>query len=700
MKNFTLKSPVLLKKSISLTIVFGLTFTAFIGTAFSVSSNLKPAQAATPSSQNQRLAGVDRYSTAIQISQAGWSSASSVILARGDDYPDALAGAVLAHKLNAPLLLTDSGSLAPAVLTEIQRLQAQKVYLLGGTGALSLAVEQALQSAHISFQRLQGKDRYETSAAIASAVTGHSDKAFLASGSGFADALSISSYAAAQGIPLLLTDTDNVPQPTLNALQTLGVHSVTLVGGTGVITPAVQAQLEKLPMTVNRLAGPDRYQTDTAVLANLPFNKSKIYVATGESFPDALSGAALAAQQNNPILLIPPVNINPSTTAYLSAQRVSGSAFVLLGGWGVIPYGTESIIRTGSQHSRLSLQYVQGPSYSGELNQLDTLPNPATDYVDVVAPSWYALNDPPSGSSAADGSLSGIWDGSTTSTQYAQFVNSAHSRNLKVLPVIAGSSGTDSVLTSTTARGNLVNQITMLIQATGADGIVIDFETMQTSSGPGLTQLMQTLYTRLHPLNKLVVIAVMSRTGPDAESWLAEFNYHDLALSVDYLDIMTYDYSTSTPGPVAPLDWMDKVLSYTQSQGVDMAKVLLGIPYYARDWTAIPPKGDEPTTYTHRHWGYWGAMNTAQTYKAVIQRDTSSYAPNSKLKDTVGIPYFLYTDENKAQHTVYFDDPLSWEAKLSLLDKYGLGGIGAWSLYWVNSDTGNQLFPMLKRHLR
>lgn len=687
-------------KPLTLILATGLLVFSLFAPTFIFPFKIKPVKADTLSSSTQylRLAGTDRYNTAIQISQDGWTSSSTVVLARGDDYPDALAGAVLAHKYNAPLLLSDSGNLTPSVLTEIQRLKAHQVYLLGGTGALSQSVQQTLLTANITVVRLSGQDRYETAAAIASAAITNSNKAFLASGSGFADALSVSSYAAAQGIPLLLTDKDTIPQPTLDKLQKLGVHSVTIIGGTGVISPSVQAQLEKLNITVDRLSGADRYLTNISVLNSLSFNKSKVFVATGESFPDALAGAALASQQNNPIFLIPQGNLSITTTANLSVLKTISSSFTLLGGWGVIDYGTESIIRTGSLHPRLSLQYIQGTSYSGELSQLNIIPSPVTNYVDVVAPSWFNLNDPPSGSKTADGSITGVWDGSTTNGQYAQFVNTAHARNLKVLPVVTGSTGNDSVLTSDSARGNLVNQIMQNIQTSGADGIVIDLEIMQSSSGPGLTQLMQALYAKLHPLNKLVVIAVMSRTG--GESWLEEFNYHDLAQTVDYLDIMTYDYSTNTPGPVAPLDWMDKVLSYTQSHGVDMGKVLLGLPYYARDWTAIPPKADEPTTYTHRHWGYGGALDTAKTYKAVIQRDTSSYATNPNIKDSVGIPYFLYTDEANAQHTAYFDDPQSWEAKLSLLDKYSLGGIGAWSLYWVNSDTANVLFPMLQRHLR
>ena len=641
-----------------------------------------------------RIAGTTRYDTAIQISEATWSSANSVVLTRGDDFPDALAGAVLAKssKVNGPLLLTDSKQLLPEVLGEIQRLHAQQVYILGGTGAISAEVQNSLAQNNLIVHRIEGKDRYETAANISLEAVANSSQAFLASGNSFADALSVSSYAAAHGIPLLLTDLDTIPSVTLQALQKLGVHSLTMVGGEGVISPSVQRQLKSLGFSVDRLAGADRYLTNITVLNTLNYNTNTVYVATGKDFPDALSGAILAAKGNNPIMLVPPADINSDTLTYLNARRSEGSLFTLFGGWGVINYGVEDIIRTGSVHPRISLQYMQayGSSpLSVYLNQLSLLPTKATDSVDILAPNLFSLDNLTAGQSVASGSFSG--SGNLTDNSYSQLVTAAHGRGVKFLPLIGsdwsseGKAALDLTLTQDASRTNLVNKLVSMVQTTGADGVVIDFEYMSSSTGPYLTKFMQALYGELHAQNKLVIEAVPSRTSPT--DWYTEFNYHDLAKYVDYLNIMTYDYCTSTPGAIAPMFWVKKVLNFAQGQSVDMSKVLLGIPYYGRDWTKT---GD---TYSHQSVGLAGSTSTAASNHAVILRDTSN-------GDTAGMPYYTYTDMTLNQHTVYFEDLSSWEAKLNLLDTYGLGGIGSWSLYWVTKDTAPSLFSLLKVHLR
>ncbi len=635
-----------------------------------------------------RIAGTTRYVTAIQISEATWSSANSVVLTRGDDFPDALAGAVLAKgsKVNGPLLLTDSKQLLPEVLAEIQRLHAQQVYILGGTGAVSAVVRISLEQNNLIVHRIEGTDRYETAANIALEAVANSSQAFLASGNSFADALSVSSYAAAQ-VPLLLTDLNTIPSVTLQALPKLGVHSITMIGGEGVISPSVQLQLESLGFSVDRLAGADRYLTNTTVLNKLNYNTNTVYVATGKDFPDALSGAILAAKGNNPIMLVPPADINSDTLAYLNARRSAGSLFTLFGGWGVINYGIEDIIRTGSFHPRISLQYMQAYGSSPLSVYLPTM---ATDSVDILAPNLFSLDNLTAGQSVASGSFNGPWN--LTDNSYAQLVTAAHGRGVKLLPIIGsawsseGKAAVDLTLTQDASRTNLVNQLVSMVQTTGADGVVIDFEYMSDSTGPYLTKFMQALYGELHAQHKLVIEAVPARTS--STDWYTEFNYHDLAQYVDYLNIMTYDYSTSAPGAIAPLFWMKKVLNFAQSQSVDMRKVLLGIPYYGRDWTKTGG-----TTYSRQSVGLASALSIAASNHAVLQRDTSN-------GDTVGIPYYTYTDKTLATHTVYFDDLSSWEAKLDLLDTYGLGGIGSWSLYWVTKDTAPSLFSLLKAHLR
>ena len=641
-----------------------------------------------------RLAGGNRYDTAIQISQATWSSANSVVLTRGDDFPDALAGSTLAKssKVNGPLLLTDSKQLLPEVLAEIQRLHSQQIYILGGTGAVSAEVQNSLAQNNLIVHRIEGKDRYETAANIALEAVANSSQAFLASGNSFADALSVSSYAAAHGIPLLLTNLETIPSVTLQALKKLGVHSITMIGGEGVISSSVKNQLEGLGFSVDRLAGADRYLTNITVLNKLNYNTHTVFAATGKDFPDALSGAILAANENNPIMLVPSTNINSDTLAYLNARRSEGSLFTLFGGLGVINYGIEDIIRTGSVHPRISLQYQQayGSSLlSDYINQLSLLPAKATDSVDIVAPNLFSLDRLATDQSVASGSFSGPWN--LTDNSYAQLVTAAHGRGVKLLPIIGstwsseGKAALDLTLTQDVSRTNLVNQLVSMVQTTGADGVVIDFEYMSDSTGPYLTKFMQALYGELHAHNKLVIEAVPARTS--TTDWFTEFNYHDLAQYVDYLNIMTYDYSTSVPGAIAPIFWVKKVLNFTQGQISDMSKVLLGIPYYGRDWTKTG------NTYSHKSVELAGATSNAASNHAVILRDTSN-------GDTVGIPYYTYTDIFLAQHTVYFDDLSSWEAKLDLLDTYGLGGIGSWSLYWVNNDTAPSLFSLLKEHLR
>lgn len=636
-------------------------------------------QADPTESVTDRIYGNTQYDTAVEISKKGWDYAPVAVLATGRNFPDALTGSVLAHKVNGPLLLTESDHLTPAVSAELKRLGTQEVYLLGGTVALNSGIEQSLKDQGILPRRLAGWDQYGTAAAIAGVATPSSTQAFLVNGEHFADALSISSYAAAQGIPILLTRSDSLPTETATALTQMGVQNVTLVGGTAVIKDSITEQLGKLPQPVKvtaRYAGYDQYETNTTVLNQLGFETSKVYVATGENFPDALAGAALAAKDKAPILLLPHAQLSASTTTYLNQKRTSGSAFTIFGGWGVINYKLESIVRTGVIQSRISLQYTQG-SVQGMLNQVQSIPSPATDYADLIAPSWYYLDD------TADGNVTGGWD--TGTGDYSKFTAAAHSRNLKVLPVIQSSwdSGktVDTVLASDAARAKLESQIIQRIQRTNSDGIVIDFELMSTATGPNLTQFMKELYAQLHPLNKLVIEAVMARTG--SEAWLGEFDYHALAQYVDYLHIMTYDYSHSAPGPLAPLDWSSKVLQYTRGQGVDMHKVLLGVPYYGVDWWTTDT-GTNPT-YKRRSGGMAELLALA---KGPVQRDSSQ------------IPYFNYTDAS-GTHTVYFDDAQSWNAKLGLLNQYNLGGVGAWSLIWTQNPTSsNAIFPLLKQYLR
>ncbi|WLR41774.1 cell wall-binding repeat-containing protein [Bacillus carboniphilus] len=120
--------------------------------------------------QIDRIKGADRFETSVEISKDGWDTSDIVLLARGDNYADALAGVPLSHKLDAPLLLTESDSLTDVTMDEISRLNASKVIILGGEVAISEDVKASLKDMGISVERIAGQDRYETAQKIAEVI--------------------------------------------------------------------------------------------------------------------------------------------------------------------------------------------------------------------------------------------------------------------------------------------------------------------------------------------------------------------------------------------------------------------------------------------------------------------------------------------------------------------------------------------------
>ncbi|ANU17899.1 hypothetical protein BBI11_13035 [Planococcus maritimus] len=277
----------------------------------------------TPAPAN-RISGTDRYTTAIAISKEGWKTADTVVLATAGDFPDALAGGPLAYQENAPILLTRTKALNVETKEEIERLGAKKVIILGSKGAVSAEVETELKKMGLVTERLGGKTRFETAALIAGKMD--SDQAIVANGLNFPDVLSVSSYAAKNGVPILLTRTDRLPDETKSALD--GISSTYVIGSTGVVSKSVSDSLPK----PTRFGGKDRYETGYEVATKLKLGTDKAYIATGSNFPDALAGSVLAAKNNAPILLVRPQQIPEATNKQLATY----DGFSIFGGTGAV----------------------------------------------------------------------------------------------------------------------------------------------------------------------------------------------------------------------------------------------------------------------------------------------------------------------------------------------------------------------------
>ncbi len=257
-----------------------------------------------------RVQGSDRYSTAVQASLRGFpAGAGSVVIATGRAWPDALGGSALAGAIGGPVLLTNTHSLPPAALSEIKRLGATRVYLLGGERAVGPGVEATLGAMLGSGNvvRLPGADRYATASLVASAALSHlgpdwDGTVLVATGRNYPDAIAGSSLSAGLGWPILLSSGSGAP-----ALPS-GTSRAIILGGTKAVPSAVESALRSRLGTdaVYRVGGTDRYSTAAAIAdfgvgAGLDWHG--VALATGENFPDALTGGTMASRLPTVMLL-------------------------------------------------------------------------------------------------------------------------------------------------------------------------------------------------------------------------------------------------------------------------------------------------------------------------------------------------------------------------------------------------------------
>ena len=294
-----------------------------------------------------RLAGSNRYATAATISRSAFpGGVGSVIVATGEDFPDALAGSAAAGRFGMPILLVQRNVIPDATRTEIDRLNPQRIYVLGGVGVVSEAVRAALvpYASTGEVPRLAGADRYATAARISSTWYAPGVQAvFIANGTGFADALAGGPAAALKDSPLLLVGKNTIPAATANELNRLDPQRIYVLGGTAVVSEFVRGALDQYTTgPVARLAGANRFAT-TAVVARTFWVKSSAYVANGNGFADALAGGAIAGKVGQPMLLVDGPGVPLATGQEI--LRLGSRTLVMLGGTGVISPGAEARLK-------------------------------------------------------------------------------------------------------------------------------------------------------------------------------------------------------------------------------------------------------------------------------------------------------------------------------------------------------------------
>lgn len=305
-----------------------------------------PPVGATPDASANRLAGSDRFHTARVIAESTFPDGATVaMLASGRDFPDALAAAFLSGMAQRPLLLTEPGALPPGLTDTLDALGIEGVQVLGGTSAVSDAVVQQLRELGYTVERLTaGEDRYHTARLIAEFLPpevigefGAGRAAFLVTGTSYPDALAAGPLSASQGLPILLTEPATLNAHARAALESREIAQVLVVGGAGAVSEAVVAEVEAMGIAVRRIAGATRqataYEVAQVAESELNYPTTRVLLARGDDFADALAGGPRGGRQFAPLLLTDSTSsLGDDAATFIRANRDRIEFVDVLGG--------------------------------------------------------------------------------------------------------------------------------------------------------------------------------------------------------------------------------------------------------------------------------------------------------------------------------------------------------------------------------
>ena len=287
-----------------------------------------------------RLCGSNRYETSYAIASAlkeqlGVERFDTVILANGNNFPDALAGSYLASVKDAPILMARENhkdSLREFIKNNLRT--SGMIYVLGGTSAVPESILSGLSDYNI--KRLAGKDRYETNLLILEEAGVTNEDILVCTGSDFADSLS----ASATGKPILLLSNKKLTVQQKEFLKEHTGNRYYVIGGTSAVSESMKNEIARYG-TVERVSGLTRYETSIAVAEKFFDNPEDVVLAYAKNFPDGLSGGVLANKMNAPLVLTAEGR-EDAAKVYVNANSIQSGK--VLGGEEVLPGDAVRII--------------------------------------------------------------------------------------------------------------------------------------------------------------------------------------------------------------------------------------------------------------------------------------------------------------------------------------------------------------------
>lgn len=276
------------------------------------------------------IKGNNRFSTATEISKMNYATGGTVVLVNGNAVADGIAATPLASSENASILLANTNNLPKETADRMKEIAPQKVIIVGGENAVSKALEAKIANDYaVEVQRIAGKDRYATSFEIAKKLAENGVEiktAYVVSGMGEADALSVASKAGADKQPIILTGKDAISPEMYEWLKEQNLEDAYFIGGNKVISDDVINSVNEITtndVTANRIAGNNREETNAKVIEKLYKDGfSNVYAAKSNVLVDALSAGPMAAQRNCPVVLVNSRGLTDAQKNVLSGKYV------------------------------------------------------------------------------------------------------------------------------------------------------------------------------------------------------------------------------------------------------------------------------------------------------------------------------------------------------------------------------------------
>ena len=318
------------------------------------------------------------------------------------------------------------------------------------------------------------------------------------------------------------------------------------------------------------------------------------------------------------------------------------------------------------------------------------------DLIQEVMPFWYTLKYNGTTKLAV---VTDLYKPANPSIPMEQTLTSLRNAGFLVIPTITDGTIENmlaSLMAKPSSRTQIVKAITDLVTVNNFDGIDLDFEGFAfvdsnktwTKTAPLWTAFVKELSVALHAQKKLLSVSTPYLYDPTEKAkGYYVYAWAAIAPHIDRLRIMTYDYSVARPGPIGPLAWTEKTVKYAVSI-MPASKVYIGVPGYGRDWvtavTGICPSnvasvikpGAKAATFVMRD-----AQNLAATY-GVVATYNEQYGERTFTyqKSYNGTTAGGLSTSCTATRVAWYQDAQSYTARASLVEKYRLGGLAAWTI--------------------